>query len=105
MGKTILLLGLKREVVEDVKGRVNARAATLLIGTGVADLRAHLQRQRIDAVVMGGGLPLETRLELVGETFRASDTTTVHMKDVASGPDGFLPFVQSVIDGLLGREG
>jgi len=103
MGKTVLLLGLKREVVEDVKNRVEAGAATVLVGTGVEELRAHFLRQPIDAVIMGGGLPLETRLEAVAEVFRASGATTVHMKDVASGPEGYLPFVQSVIDGLLGR--
>jgi hypothetical protein len=36
------------------------------------------------------------------EIFLASDTATVHMKDAASGPDGFLPFARSVFAGLAG---
>jgi hypothetical protein len=42
----------------------------------------------------------EARLEIVREIFLASDKTTVHLKDFASGPDGFLPFVRSVLAGL-----
>ena len=53
----------------------------------------------IDHVIMGAALDLETRLEIVREIFLASDRTTVHLKDVASGPDGFLPFVRSVLGG------
>ena len=48
----------------------------------------------------GAGLDLEPRLETVREIFLASDKTTVHLKDFASGPDGFLPFVRSVLAGL-----
>jgi hypothetical protein len=54
----------------------------------------------INHVIMGASLDLETRLEIVREIFLTSDTTTVHMKDFASGPDGFLPFVRSVLTGL-----
>jgi hypothetical protein len=36
----------------------------------------------------------------VREIFQSSDTTTVHMKDRASGPDGFLPFVRSLLRGI-----
>jgi hypothetical protein len=53
----------------------------------------------------GAGLDLETRLEIVREIFLTSDKTTVHMKDFASGPDGFLPFVRSVLTGLADYQG
>ena len=58
----------------------------------------------IDHVIMGAALDLETRLEIVREIFQASDTTTVHLKDFASGSDGFLPFVRSVLTGLADYE-
>jgi hypothetical protein len=48
----------------------------------------------------GAGLDLDIRLEIVREIFQTSETTTVHLKDVASGPGGFLPFVRSVLAGL-----
>ena len=49
---------------------------------------------------LGAGLRLEDRLEIIREVVLASDRTTVHMKDFASGPDGFLAFVRSVLTGL-----
>jgi hypothetical protein len=39
-------------------------------------------------------------LEIAREVFETSDWTTVHIKDRASGPEGFLPFVRSIIRGL-----
>ena len=66
-------------------------------------MRCALARADIDHVIMGAGLDLEVRLEIVREIFLASDTTTVHMKDVASGPDGLLPFARSVLTGLADR--
>ena len=100
MAMKILLLGLKHEVVEEVRSKVNARGSTIFTATGVEEAGEVLGRERIDAVIMGGGLPLETRLEVVREVFRISDSTTVHMKDVASGPEGYLPFVESLLAGL-----
>jgi hypothetical protein len=49
---------------------------------------------------MGGGLDLDTRLAVVREVFQSSDQTTVHLKDQMSGPEGYLPFVRSVLTGL-----
>ena len=62
--------------------------------------QAAFAQTKIDHVVMGAGIDLETRLQIVREIFQASDTTTVHMKDRASGPEGFLPFIRSVLRGL-----
>ena len=67
-------------------------------------MRSAFAQADIDHVIMGAGLDLETRLEIVREIFLTSDTTTVHMKDFASGPDGFLPFVRSVLTGLADDE-
>jgi len=33
--------------------------------------------------------------------FTTSNTTTVHMKDWETGPEGFVPFINSVLSGLL----
>ena len=51
-------------------------------------------------VFMGAGIDLERRLEIVRAVFEASDTTTVHLKDVASGPTGFLPFVKAILENI-----
>jgi hypothetical protein len=49
---------------------------------------------------MGAGLDIDVRLEIIRTIFTMSDSTTVHMKDVASGPEGFLPFVRALLSGL-----
>jgi len=57
-------------------------------------------RTAIDHVVVGAGTDLDTRLGIVRGIFESSDATTVYMKDHPSGPQGFLPFVRSVLRGL-----
>jgi hypothetical protein len=61
-----------------------------------------LRQAEVDHVIIGGGLDIETRAELVREVFYSSDRATVHMKDQMSGPEGFLPFVRAVLAGLAG---
>jgi hypothetical protein len=41
--------------------------------------------------VGGTGLELEHRIEIVRTVFQKSKTTTVRLKSVASGPQGFFP--------------
>jgi hypothetical protein len=72
----------------------------LLVATRLDEVRSAFAQADIDQVIMGAGLDLEARREIVREIFLASDSTTVHLKDFASGPDGFLPFVRSVLAGL-----
>jgi len=55
----------------------------------------------IDIVIMGAGIELEKRLEVARYVFNSSNTTTVHMKDPETGPQGFAPFINSVLSGLL----
>jgi len=72
-------------------------------GSSLEDLRAALARSTFDHVIVGGGLPLDTRLALVRAVFEHSDAITVHMKDRASGPQGYVPFIRAVIAGLSRR--
>jgi hypothetical protein len=55
----------------------------------------------IDIVIMGAGIELEKRLEIVRHVFNTSNITTVHMKDRATGPEGFVPFINNVLTGLV----
>ena len=72
----------------------------VLTGTSVEDVSAAFRDHEIDAVIMGAGIDLETRLEIVRHTFEASETTTVHMKDRASGRSSMMTFVNAVLRGL-----
>ncbi|MDM7854550.1 hypothetical protein [Cellulomonas alba] len=98
---TVLLLGRTEIVVEDAERHLDMSDVRLLGGTGLTDVRrAFSTEPRVDHVIMGAGLDLQTRLEIVREVFERSDVTTVHLKDRATGPEGFLPFVRAVLRGL-----
>lgn|SRR5689334_6795342 len=56
----------------------------------------------IDIVIMGAGIAIEKRLDVVRYVFSTSNTTSVHMKDWETGPEGFVPFINRVLTGLLG---
>ena len=54
---------------------------------------------------MGAGIELEKRLAIVHYIFSTSNTVTIHMKDYATGPDGFVPFINNVLMGMMPDEG
>ncbi|QEC66892.1 hypothetical protein FRZ67_06125 [Panacibacter ginsenosidivorans] len=58
----------------------------------------------IDTVIMGAGIELEKRLDIVRYIFSTSDTVTIHMKDYATGPEGFVPFINNVLAGMIQDE-
>jgi len=100
MTKRVLLLGVMAPVLDDVQQQLQMPDIEFLGGTGVDDVRPAFAQADIDHVIVGGGLDLETRVEMVREVFQSSDIATVHLKDHLSGPEGFLPFVRSVLLGL-----
>lgn len=105
MTKRVLLLGRTESVVDGARRELEELGfpgIELLGGVGIDGLRSAFAHTRIDHVIMGSGLDLDIRLEIVREIFRSSETTTVHMKDLASGPQGFLPFARSVLTGISG---
>ena len=105
MSKKILLLGVLDSILADVQQQVARPDLEVFRGTSVEDVRSTLARTTIDHVIMGGGIPLETRLEMVREIFQSSDTTSVHMKSHIPRSEGFLPFVQAVLRGVINDEG
>lgn len=98
--KRVLLLGLTGVVVEDVRQQLHSPNVELLGGTGIEDVRAGFAAGNVDHVIIGAGIELETRLEIVRDIFRASDATTVHLKDRVSAKQGFAAFVRCVLHGL-----
>jgi len=97
MNKNVLLVGRKRIVLDDVRKGLAVQDVTLFSGTTLDDVRKVLDEHSIDMVIMGAGIDLEIRLQIVRHIFEASNSTTVHMKDSDSGPQGFLPFVNGVL--------
>ena len=129
--KSILLLGRKGIVVDEARAKLAGLFASnpnpnsnddsskdtntiddnlqIHAGTSLSDVERVLgtraaPNHKIDHVFMGAGIELDKRLEIVRAVYERSDTTTVHLKDAASGPKGFLVFVRAVLEGLDGLE-
>lgn len=99
--RTVLLLGRTPFGLDDVRTALHPSLdIDLLTGTSVEDVSAAFADHQIDTVIMGAGIALETRLEIARTVFEASETTTVHMKDRASGRSGMMAFVNTVLRGL-----
>jgi hypothetical protein len=101
----VLLLGLTGAVIDDAREHLNLPDLRLFTGTGINDVRSAFAQARIDHVIMGAGIDLETRLAIVRVIFQSSDTTTVHVKNRTSGREAFLPFARSVLHGLSADTG
>jgi hypothetical protein len=97
----VLLLGRKGIVVENVREGISLKNVVLLGGTDLEEVKAAFSEHDISIVVMGAGIELADRLEIIEHIFNVSTSATVHMKDWDSGPQGMLPFVDSVLNGLL----
>lgn len=104
MAKTVLLLGVRADLLETVKQELQTPGTEFMGGIGVANVEPAFRRADIDHVIVGGGLDLEARAAVVRAVFQASDRATVHMKDQMPGPEGLLPFVRAVLGGLSGYE-
>lgn len=65
MTKHVLLLGRSGVVIDDVQKQLGMPGIQLLGGTGIDDVRSAFAQADIDHVVMGAGIDLEARLEIV----------------------------------------
>ena len=102
--KKCLLLGRKGIIVDDVKDKLDATDISLFGGTSLQDVKDAFNRQDINIVIMGAGIDINDRLDIISYIFETSNSTTVHMKDWDSGPAGMLPFVNGVLNGLFNKE-
>lgn len=101
MNANVLLLGRTGIVLDDVKENLDIKTINLFAGTTLDNVKELFERQNIDIVIMGAGLDIELRLEIIKTIFSMSKATTVHMKDWASGPGGMVPFVNGILNGLI----
>ena len=98
--KTCLILGRNGTIVEEVRKALNRSDIQIEMGTTYEDVVQAFQNNAIDTVIMGAGLDLEIRLQIIQYIFEMSKSTTVHMKDWDSGPAGMLPFVTHILANL-----
>lgn len=96
----VLLLGrtpFDPQVVED---EIDSPDVEFGYGTSLNDVEAAFQLGPVDVVIMGAGIPLRDRLAIVEHVFESSESTSVHMKDRASGQPGMMPFINRILGGL-----
>jgi hypothetical protein len=100
--KKILLVGLRLTSLP-TKDEVSFNNIELSVASSLEEVQSAFEKNnnQIDIVISGGGIELEKRLEIVRYIFSTSNATSVHMKDIDSGPQGFVPFINKVLKGLL----
>lgn len=86
-------------MIDDVLDQVEAPGVRFFSGSSLEDAVDILERADIDHVILGGGLDLDVRLQIVRSVFANSASTKVHMNS-PSGPESFLPFVRAVLRGF-----
>lgn len=96
----VLLLGRKGINVEKVQSELSTKNAKLLGGTNLDDVKSAFNQHDIDTVIMGAGIDLQDRLVIIEFICNASKSTSIHMKDWNSGPQGMLPFVDRILSRL-----
>jgi hypothetical protein len=97
--KNCLLVGLKPVIVDDAKNEIAEKNVTVFTASSLQEVQ-DVFSHHIDIVIMGAGLELSDRLKIAKYIFETSNSTSVHMKDKDSGPDGFIPFIKKVLDGM-----
>jgi hypothetical protein len=102
MSLNVLLIGRLNIVVEDAKDQLDMPDVEFFTATELPEAKAIFRDRSIQHVFIGAGIEIEQKLEIVRAVFQDSDNTTVHLKDVASGPKGFFPFVQAFLSGVIG---
>ncbi|MFT4523423.1 MAG: hypothetical protein ACI8ZN_002376 [Bacteroidia bacterium] len=95
--KNCLLLGRKASIVDDLTKNIDAPNVNFMSGTDLEEVKKVFNQHHIHAVIMGAGIDLNNRLEIVKYIFETSTSTTVHMKDWDSGPTGMFPFVKAAL--------
>jgi hypothetical protein len=98
--KNCLLLGRKVTVLETLKEQIERKDINLTFGTSLVEVENAFKKNQFEVVIMGAGLELSDRLEIINYIFTFSKSTTVHMKDWDSGPAGMIPFVNGILNGL-----
>ena len=96
-----LLVGRTHRVLSGAQEQLGICGLQLEAATNAAEVKSAVSSRTFDHVFIGAGIDLEERVAIVRLVFEASGTTTLHLKDVASGPKGFIPFTRAILTSLL----
>jgi hypothetical protein len=104
MTKNVLLLGVRSDLVREFGQEASMSGFRMFSGSGLDEVKSVMAETQINHVIIGGGIDLKTRLEIIQHIYHSSDRTTVHLKDQISGPEAFVTFARSVLSGLKDYE-
>ncbi len=101
MAANVLLVSRKKDLGERIQKGIPEDEIRLHTATNLAEVQAAFAAGPVELVVLGAGMDIALRLEIIQHVFSVSQSTTVHMKDKESGPEGMVPFVRGLLKGLL----
>lgn len=102
--KNILLVGKSLVNIPSPEKLVK-KDAHYFVAADMATVQEVFKKNKaIDIVIMGAGIELEKRLDIVRYIFTTSNKVTIHMKDYATGPEGFVLFINNVLTGMIPDE-
>ena len=96
--RKVILLGKLQSNLDKGRAQITVPDIEFISCTSLASLQDALTMQGVDTVITGAGLDLEIRLAAIQIIYKASDGISVYMKDYASGPEGFGPFANRVLN-------
>lgn len=100
MSMSILLVGRTHDVLDGVQAQLAIPGLQLEAATNSKEVARAFEKIGFSHVFMGAGIEIDERLAVVRAVYDASDIADIHLKDVASGPEGFLPFVKAILSAL-----
>lgn len=96
--RKVILLGKLQSNLDKGRAQITVPDIDFITCTSLASLQDALTDPDVDTVITGAGLELDVRLTAIKMIYKASDSISVHMKDYASGPEGFGPFANRVLN-------
>lgn len=103
--KKCILLGLKKSVIDDAIAQLPDPAFELIGCLSIEEMKSVLQQTNIDHVFIGAGLDIDIRINAARTVLETSQVTQVHLKNFSAGPQGYVPFIRTILAGVKSQAG
>lgn len=103
--KKCILLGLKKSVIDDAIAQLPDPAFELIGCLSIEEMKSVLQQNNIDHVFIGAGLDIDIRINAARTVLETSLVTQVHLKNFSAGPQGYVPFIRTILAGVKSQMG
>lgn len=103
--KKCILLGLKKSVLDDAIEKIPDPAFELIGCLSIDEMKAVLEKTDIDHVFIGAGLDIDIRINATRTVLETSQVTQVHLKNFSAGPQGYVPFIRTILAGVKSEGG